>query len=98
VLDQVSSSLPYIQQFLPLTSTSTTIIFSSTSWIIPNVTNVSITQTIGNVSVIVTLDGYGTVYVSAYQRQLNYTYQVKELANCSGLLTNILNYTCTFVV
>lgn len=77
MLKELEGSLTYIQQFLPHTSVTTKIAYSEVSWRIPNVLNVSASQTIGKLTVSVTLDYYGTVYVSAYQKQLNYTYQVQ---------------------
>lgn len=77
MLKELEGSLTYIQQFLPHTSVTTKMAYSEVSWRITNVLNVSASQTIGKLTVSVTLDYYGTVYVSAYQKQLNYTYQVQ---------------------
>lgn len=98
MLQELQGSLNYIQQFLPHTSTTTSVSSTQTSWKIPNVVNVSASQTIGELTVNVVLDYFGTIYVSAYQRQLNYTYQIQELANCTGLLVNSFNFSCTFPV
>lgn len=41
-----------------------------------------------------TLSDYGTVYIAVSKRILNYTYQMRELANCTGINYNSLEYSC----
>lgn len=61
----------------------------------PSVTHLSLSLAGQQITVNTTLSDYGTVYVAVSKRILNYTYQVREMANCTGILYGSLDYSCT---
>lgn len=76
-----------MQQSLQYLAVAVSPITTMVNWNVPGIVGVNVSQSIGEVSVSVVAGDYGIIYVSVYPRQLNYSYQIKQMQNCTGVMT-----------